>query len=792
MVECYRQMVQFIEYEKPELALLEVEQMIPTIPPGIGNDIFFTDVAEVLKQTSIARRIEILGDMIAEAQANQENKRTNRMALPDAVRIIVGVIRKFDLEEQWQILRRLPERYRAQIFDEYGFDEARELVAITDRREILLRLYSTGQGADKEKVAQCLPLPLQPFNPKQGYQFDLKTGLPKTDERTNQFDDKAKAVIEELLADEKFWPSLLQNPDLNVFDALLRNISQSNPSNAFAQFVKHLTLAEQHKWNNLFSTSRALYHAGGTPNLGDLLSMRQLLRKGWLQELFGIRWTKELAPGSAGSEKKGVVNHLSVPLENVRVKVGFAEVLNPFAEENKPLIEALKFYAKRADISNPLPVIYSPESPDVQAETRIPLREVLQPVEYTLIQLEPAETLSSISQRHGAILAINDGFFVVQRAELVEGSAAFMTPLGFLLVDGKVFLPPTAKRAALLIGADNKPCVGMVSMENIRIEFPDVGRTFRFKDDATGNGEPFILAPFNRCNFDSKDQNKKEQIIVYTSRFGGKTLEAFVERIEIGVLHNRIIFINRRDDKSNVSSDVPQNGFVLSYPISNEDSLDQEKWLINLKVGQKVKLTLTSYDELDYHPECRKEKRKPVDMSNPSLAVVQGLSCGPLLVAKDIDGGGNSYTADKDFWVPERAEAYKPGSEEFLLGHLYPTNVNQEWIGHPHPRTAIGIQNQQIVMAVHDGDKEKLKFGKSIPDFAGYLRDEAEWDVGLNLDGGGSSEIVCACNVENLPSYEGKERLIATGVMVVPKEKTIQERFLEEVRRWLVEQKEEG
>jgi len=819
-IDCFKKMVKCVDEGKYEIALLRLEEMIPTIPRNIGNDIFLTDFAQVPKQTSIQRRLEILAELLGQGQSNEDENRMEAMSRADAVQIVTSVMKKFDLEEQWQILRRLPGRYHSEVHEAFGFDDARRLLAIEYIRKILIELYDTStKQTEKEKVARKLQLPKNPPVSQLGKTIVQSTGLPEFDlSPDNEQDDEAKRVIGELLDKEEFWPVLLQNPDLNVFAKLSKRICeeyQFRPQNALNVFGELNDPRLQAEWEDLFSMARAYYHAGGRPPLADLLTMRRLLRQAWLKSIFGIEWEREKV-SPANSPTQGFKNLMSMPLKKVTLKVGLAEVLDSFADENKPLREEFSYHAQRAGVSNPLPVIYSPESPDVSGIVKMPLQEVLQPSGYTLIQLEPAEILSSISQRHDALLAINDGFFVVQGAEFQEGHAAIMSPVGFLLVDAKVLVPPTVKRAALLIDENNKPCIGFVSMKDIRIKLVDVRRIFIDEKETklAENEDHFTLAPFNQRHF-----NPKNNVILYTSRFGDRTLQEF-NRVQIGILHNRIIFLHWGHDERNVSSPILQNGFVISYPIREdtakkweesvrtkakdeeepkkkamETSSDftvlqaitneqqagapglevPESWLLKLKIGGKVKLTLTSYYNL-------KGGKEGVSYDGSGgRAIVQGFSCGPLLLAKEIN-----YIVEENFWDPKHVENEEDWSEEFILEHLFPSNVDRQWIQKLHPRTAIGIKESKIAMVVYDGDKKI--FGQSITGLAMFLT-ALNWEVGINLDGGSSSSMLAFSNVENVPSYKGRERLIATGIMVLPKEIPVQCRFRKEVRRWLAEQK---
>lgn len=81
-----------------------------------------------------------------------------------------------------------------------------------------------------------------------------------------------------------------------------------------------------------------------------------------------------------------------------------------------------------------------------------------------------------------------------------------------------------------------------------------------------------------------------------------------------------------------------------------------------------------------------------------------------------------------------------------------------------HPRTAIGYNDKQIILAMVDGRQPGWSIGMTLSELACLMQELGCTDA-LNLDGGGSTTAWVRGKVVNRPS-DGRERLIANGVLV--------------------------
>lgn len=82
-----------------------------------------------------------------------------------------------------------------------------------------------------------------------------------------------------------------------------------------------------------------------------------------------------------------------------------------------------------------------------------------------------------------------------------------------------------------------------------------------------------------------------------------------------------------------------------------------------------------------------------------------------------------------------------------------------------HPRTALGWNDDQFVLAVVDGRQKDLSAGMTYPELASLMK-RLDCEYAVNLDGGGSSTLWLDGHVMNSPS-DGRERPVANSLVVV-------------------------
>jgi len=105
------------------------------------------------------------------------------------------------------------------------------------------------------------------------------------------------------------------------------------------------------------------------------------------------------------------------------------------------------------------------------------------------------------------------------------------------------------------------------------------------------------------------------------------------------------------------------------------------------------------------------------------------------------------------------------GGGPALLADGQPTAMRANKSRERHPRSALGWNATHWFLAVVDGRQAGLSVGMSLPELAEYMRGLGCTDA-INLDGGGSTELIVGDRILNSPCY-GHERRMATGLMVV-------------------------
>jgi exopolysaccharide biosynthesis protein len=168
-----------------------------------------------------------------------------------------------------------------------------------------------------------------------------------------------------------------------------------------------------------------------------------------------------------------------------------------------------------------------------------------------------AETTSSMAARHGAIAAVNGGYFRTTGAAKGE-------PVGMLSIAGKLLSEPVKQRAALAV-ADNG--------NNLRVAIARVD----LKSELRLNGKPgFAIGGFNR-------PREAGELIVFTPEFHRTTLTG-PDGVEAIVKGNRVVAVF---DGAG-SQPIPPEGLVLSA------AGEARQWALeHLKRGARVEIKTT-------------------------------------------------------------------------------------------------------------------------------------------------------------------------------------------------------
>lgn len=188
---------------------------------------------------------------------------------------------------------------------------------------------------------------------------------------------------------------------------------------------------------------------------------------------------------------------------------------------------------------------------------RVDLTQVELRVAHALDEGVGLETTSSIAARHGAIAAVNAGFFRTTGVYRGESS-------GILVLDGKLISEPIDGRAAF--GLIKTPTGTQIIFGHLKY----------FGSVESALGHRFTIRGINR-------PREADEMIVYTSEFHRTTLTT-PDGVEVIARRNRIIRIRDRAG----SSVIPLDGFVIS-------AIGKARaWaLANFRVGSPVRLRAT-------------------------------------------------------------------------------------------------------------------------------------------------------------------------------------------------------
>ncbi len=196
------------------------------------------------------------------------------------------------------------------------------------------------------------------------------------------------------------------------------------------------------------------------------------------------------------------------------------------------------------------------------------------------------------------------------------------------------------------------------------------------------------------------------QIAVFTPEYGAAT-GTKPDRKEAAVSGGVITSFH------NGNSPIPADGFVLSTDAAQSFLFD------SLRIGDTLKKSVASYPDIS--------------------DVAYGMTAGPML----IRGGITQKSLIEDF------------------------AVTSSIVSKRNPRTAVGLtKNNHLIFVVVEG-RSARSAGMSLDELARLMRALGAVDA-INLDGGGSSEIVVKDKIVNELS-DGRERPLANAFLVQPR-----------------------
>lgn len=224
------------------------------------------------------------------------------------------------------------------------------------------------------------------------------------------------------------------------------------------------------------------------------------------------------------------------------------------AQDYKPVRNGIEYAELTRDID---------KTPVKMNLLRLDLKKVRLDVVHALDAAIGLEKTSSIAVRHGAIAAINAGFFRIDKS-IYEGD-----DVSTLMIDGKLLSENSNNRINLFIENEK-------SATNISID--------RFKQflSLTARNLSLPLSGINR-------ERKPDELIVYTPEFHTTTLTD-PNGVEIIVVSGKITQI--LPEKG--SSRIPGGGFVLSATGKMREQIK------SLKIGDKISIGAMEYSPKNY------------------------------------------------------------------------------------------------------------------------------------------------------------------------------------------------
>jgi hypothetical protein len=317
------------------------------------------------------------------------------------------------------------------------------------------------------------------------------------------------------------------------------------------------------------------------------------------------------------------------------------------------------------------------------------------------------EKTSSIATRHGAIAAINAGFFRLDTS-IWAGEAS-----NWLQIDNETFSEAPFERVALFI--INDPMKLGVDTTGVHIKKSFGARIIEI------NKKQLALSGVNR-------QRGDNEIVIFSQVFGATTLTD-PNGVEVTVRNGRVTGVS--DGVG--SSAIPLDGYVISA--SGEGRIRLKELAI---IGKKFNF-LQSFlvKSGSFMPGM-----DPIYDTSTLSGFAEDIVAG---VPQLIKNGKIDIT-----WEQEKA--------------------SKSFVETRHPRTAVAkLKDGKFLMLTADG-RTDASAGLDLYDLAAYMLELGAVDA-MNLDGGGSTTMFLDGKVVNQPSDKEGERKVGDAILVTLRKK---------------------
>jgi exopolysaccharide biosynthesis protein len=317
------------------------------------------------------------------------------------------------------------------------------------------------------------------------------------------------------------------------------------------------------------------------------------------------------------------------------------------------------------------------------------------------------ETVSSLAARHGALAAVNSGYF--RTTGTYRGDS-----VGIEVLDGKILSESNNARAAL--GLIEKNGIQELIFGHVRFDGQIVASVWHGRPAREDTRKMRVPQTNHTINGLNRPRSENE-LIVFTPEFHRTTLTE-PNGLELIVRRGRVV--ESRDRKG--SSLIPSDGFVISASGTARD------WALkNLPLGARVQLNL-------------------------NLSPVEAAQGEAWKKATSVIGGGPQLIKEGRVEITNAAEKILPS-----------------FVSDGHPRTAIArLRSGQILLLTVDGRQPGESIGMSLTMLAELLIEFGAVEA-INLDGGGSTAMVIRNKLVNKPSDATGERPVSDAILVYPR-----------------------
>ncbi|QKX05104.1 phosphodiester glycosidase family protein [Aquimarina sp. TRL1] len=352
--------------------------------------------------------------------------------------------------------------------------------------------------------------------------------------------------------------------------------------------------------------------------------------------------------------------------------------------------------------------------------------------------------VTDISKKNNALAAINGGFFAWNNTVGVDGE-----PAGISVINGELVSEATNGRSALVIDNNTPKKVSIAKNVTTRLRLFINDTSFLIHGINREAGKVLncgnqIDSVRSRIPIHDFVCNNPNEIILFNKQFGKKSIQG--EGIEF-IINEEGKVISKNTYRG---GEIPEKGYLIQATGSYIEELDSL-----IAKNQTIRVETKVFTD-----------QKEIKLKN-GIYLING---GPILLdngkidpharfKEGFETQFQNFKVSDDFVDKKDKSSISDDAQNNRKGFYH------GWVVRRHPRTAIGIKNNDVYIVVVYGRQPTITAGASITEMSTLFK-QLGCTTAFNLDGGGSSMMVIKNRKTGKSSDISGEREVGDAILI--------------------------